>query len=120
MSAPFFQSAAELVKQLSDARERTLALVGDLDGNQWFGPRLVIVNPPLWELGHLGWFQERWCLRYNDSVMLSPSILRHADELYDSATVAHDTRWDLPLPGDRKSTRLNSSHSRASRMPSSA
>ncbi|MGH8753390.1 MAG: selenoneine synthase SenA [Burkholderiales bacterium] len=99
MSAPLSQHVADLGKQLCDARERTLALVNDLDGNQWFGPRLAIVNPPLWELGHLGWFQERWCLRYNGSVMLSPSILRHADELYDSAMVAHDTRWGLPLPG---------------------
>ena len=27
---------------------------------------------------------------------------------------------EIPLPGDRKSTRLNSSHSGESRMPSSA
>ena len=33
-------------------------------GEQLLGPRLAIVNPPLWEIGHLGWFQERWCLRY--------------------------------------------------------
>jgi len=98
MSVAFPHLDADLGKQLCDARERTLALVSELDGSQWFGPRLAIVNPPLWELGHVGWFQERWCLRYNGTQVLSPSILLHADELYDSATVAHDTRWDLPLP----------------------
>ena len=98
MNAPSSLHAADLGKQLRDARERTLALVGDLGGNQWFGPKLAIVNPPLWELGHVGWFQERWCLRDNGSATLFPSIMARADKLYDSATVAHDTRWDLPLP----------------------
>jgi iron(II)-dependent oxidoreductase len=35
-------------------------------------------------------------LRADES--LSQSLLDGADGLYDSATVAHDTRWDLPLP----------------------
>ena len=91
MNAPLSLRETELGKQLRDARERTLALVRDLDGNQWLGPKLAIVNPPLWELGHVGWFQERWCLRYNGSAALSPSIMPQADQLYDSATVAHDT-----------------------------
>ena len=26
-------------------------------------PQIRIVNPPLWEIGHVAWFQERWCLR---------------------------------------------------------
>ena len=30
------------------------------------------------------------------------SILPNADRLYDSATVAHATRWDLPLPSFRE------------------
>ncbi|HVS27734.1 MAG TPA: selenoneine synthase SenA [Burkholderiales bacterium] len=98
MNARLSPHPADLEKHLQDARERTLALLSDFEGSQWLGPRLAIVNPPLWELGHLGWFQERWCLRYNASSSLLPSILPHADELYDSAVVAHDTRWDLPLP----------------------
>jgi iron(II)-dependent oxidoreductase len=61
------------------------------------------VNPPLWELGHVAWFQEFWCLRRRAPDSVSDSILRGADALYDSAKVAHDTRWDLPLP-DLKAT----------------
>ncbi len=52
----------------------------------------------------MGWFQERWCLRQRDDGSLGDSILPDADRLYDSSTVAHDTRWDLPLP-DLKATR---------------
>jgi iron(II)-dependent oxidoreductase len=43
---------------LRDARGRTLSLISDLRGEQLVGPRLPIVNPPLWEVGHVGWFQE--------------------------------------------------------------
>ena len=63
-----------LQHMLLDARERTLALVHDLAGEQLLGPRLAIVNPPLWEIGHLGWFQERWCLRRRDDGALAPSL----------------------------------------------
>jgi iron(II)-dependent oxidoreductase len=91
-------TSSEIMAALRDARERTLMLVRDLEGTQWWGPKLSIVNPPLWEIGHLAWFQEHWCLRHRKNAELLPSILRNADQLYDSAKVAHDTRWDLPLP----------------------
>ena len=79
---------------LVDARTRSLALVKDLDDAQWLGPRLAIVNPLLWEVGHLGWFQEFWTLRHARG---DAPLLAQGDALYDSARVAHDTRWDLPL-----------------------
>jgi iron(II)-dependent oxidoreductase len=84
---------------LLDARGRTLATAYDFEPSQLFGPRLRIVNPALWELGHLAWFQERWCLRRDARAeALRPSLILNADRLYDSAAVAHDTRWSLPLP----------------------
>src|SRR5215831_12241180 len=87
-----------LSSQVRDARERTRALTRDLEGPQLFGPNLAIVNPIVWELGHVAWFQERWCLRLRPDESLSESVLEGADALYDSAKVAHDLRWDLPLP----------------------
>jgi len=69
-----------------------------IDGERLLGPQLAIVNPPLWEIGHVGWFQEHWCLRWRNGKELAPSILPNADALYNSSTVAHDTRWGLPLP----------------------
>ena len=46
----------------------------------------------------MAWFQEFWCLRQRDTGVPGESILHGADALYDSAKVAHDTRWTLPLP----------------------
>src|SRR2546430_4292367 len=83
-----------LAAALRDARARTLELVIDLDDARWMGPRLEIVNPILWEAGHVAWFQEFWTLRHARG--RSPAI-PGVDALYDSAKVAHDTRWDLPL-----------------------
>src|SRR5262249_26109754 len=77
-----------------EARRRTLALVSDLSDQQLIGPRLGIVNPLLWEIGHVSWFQEYWVLRHLGGC---PPILPDGDALYDSAKVAHETRWDIPL-----------------------
>jgi len=87
---------AELIRELRGARERTRGVVDDLAGSRELGPKLAIVNPPRWEVGHVGWFQEFWCLRQGSEAR--PSILPNADALYNSATVPHDTRWELPLP----------------------
>ncbi len=85
---------AQLIETLRETRSRTLELVTDLSDEQLIGPRLQIVNPLQWEIGHLAWFQEFWVLRHFGGQL---PILKHGDELYDSARVAHDTRWDLPL-----------------------
>ena len=96
--------AAALERDLLDARARAIRVTADLDGERLLGPKLAIVNPPLWEIGHVAWFQEHWCLRWRADGTLADSILPGADALYDSSAVAHDTRWNLPLP-DLKSTR---------------
>src|SRR4030095_7375368 len=85
---------AQLIEALKETRARTLELVDDLNETELMGPRLKIVNPLRWEIGHLAWFQEFWVLRHFGK---QPPILKHGDDLYDSARVAHDTRWDLPL-----------------------
>ena len=90
---------AQLIAWVSEARQRTLQLIADLDDDQLLGPRLEIVNPLLWEIGHVAWFQEKWVLRRGGE----PPIRPDADDLYDSAAVAHDRRWELPLP-DREDT----------------
>jgi iron(II)-dependent oxidoreductase len=88
-----------LLAELRSAREWTRRVADDLGGERELGPRLAIVNPPRWEIGHVGWFQEWWCLR--NAREERASILPNADRLYNSATVAHDTRWELPLPSFR-------------------
>src|SRR5215475_8103168 len=88
-------TTVQLTRELQDARQRTLALIADLDDEQMIGPRLAIVNPLRWEIGHVAWFQEYWLLRH---LLGHAPTLDTGDALFDSAKVAHDTRWDLPLP----------------------
>src|SRR5437762_13979348 len=85
---------AAITESLREARRRTISLVDDLNDEQMMGPRLEIVNPLLWEIGHIAWFQEYWVLRHLNH---RAPILEGADTLYDSARVAHETRWDLRL-----------------------
>ncbi len=91
---------AELAAWVRDAREHTFELVADLTDPQLFGPRLAILNPLIWEIGHIAWFQEKWVLRGAAGEL---PLRADGDALYDSAAVPHDVRWDLRLPS-RKET----------------
>ena len=85
-----------------DARDKTIRLIGDLSDEQLMGPHLRIVNPLMWEIGHVAWFQEKWVLRH----LFHESPGRpDVDQMYDSAAVAHDTRWQLPLPSRAETLR---------------
>jgi ergothioneine biosynthesis protein EgtB len=88
----------QLIDRLGQARDRLRELIDALPAEGWLGPRAEHLNPPLWEFGHVVWFQERWCLRAKPDGHFADSMLPGADALYDSSTVPHDTRWDLPLP----------------------
>ena len=96
---------------LMDARNHTLHLFAQyqksLEGVNYVVPPLAAVNPPLWELGHIGWFQEWWIGRNIQRALggrCEPaharlaSIEPQADRWWDSSHVAHDTRWTLDLP----------------------
>jgi gamma-glutamyl hercynylcysteine S-oxide synthase len=95
MNAQNSPVSSEMYSALREGQERTLELVQDLSDELMLGPRLKIINPPLWEIGHMAFFQEFWVLRHAHGQV---PILRNGDELYDSAKVAHATRWDIPLP----------------------
>ncbi|HXI24721.1 MAG TPA: selenoneine synthase SenA [Pyrinomonadaceae bacterium] len=89
------ETTNDCIDALRDARSCTLDLISDLNDEQMIGPRLDIVNPLRWEIGHMAWFQEYWLLRH---LAGSQPLLASGDALYDSARVAHETRWNLPLP----------------------
>jgi len=84
-----------LAAQLNETRARTRRLTEDLSTPQLMGPMLPIVNPVLWEIGHVGWFHEYWTLRHAHG---EAPLIGRSDQLWNSSTVAHDTRWDLDLP----------------------
>lgn len=105
---------AKLAAALVDARERTLRQFAAFE--RALGPGLRVpctpeLNPPLWELGHVGWFADWWIARNPQlalGVQADPLALRSparqatrgidADALYDSSAIAHDQRWQLNLP----------------------
>ena len=92
-----------LGEALRDARARTLAIYAHLDLEALDVPCIPTVNLPLWELSHIAWFQEYWCLRYSrekGGAARAPLEAR-ADELFDSARVPHRSRWQLDYPSTR-------------------
>ncbi len=96
---------------LMDSRNHTLRWIGVYEAvlaeRNWQVPLLAEINPPLWELGHIGWFQESWIARNiqrNRGCLADPlaprlaSIETQADRWYDSSNIPHDSRWTLDLP----------------------
>lgn len=84
-----------ITDQLQNAHERTMLLIDGLTSEQLIGPLLPTVNPLRWEIGHAAYFYEYWILRKH---FKQASLRPDSDNLYDSITIAHDDRWDLPLP----------------------
>ena len=96
---------------LMDARNHTLRWLSvyeaALAATGWQVPMQPGLNPPLWEAGHIGWFQEYWIGRHvqrlrgtacDPTGIRLASIEPRADGWYDSSTVPHDSRWSLDLP----------------------
>ena len=98
--------ATALAQALRASRQDTLALFA-LGQAACAGvvPQRPELNPPLWELGHIGWFQTWWLARNAQrglGAQADPNALRPGDAgdaLYNSSQVPHDSRWALPLPG---------------------
>lgn len=88
-------AADRLITALLDARSVELALLDGLTDAELLGPRGHFVEPPIWETGHVGWFQEYWILRRLDG---AESLLPGSDGIYDSFHVSYKRRWDHPFP----------------------
>jgi iron(II)-dependent oxidoreductase len=88
-------NADTLIDALLDARSVELSLVNGLTDEQLLGPQGHFVEPPIWEIGHVGWFQEYWILRRLDGVA---SLLPGSDGIYDAFHVSYKQRWDHAFP----------------------
>jgi gamma-glutamyl hercynylcysteine S-oxide synthase len=107
--------ASQLAGALAASRRDTLASFAAFERalQQLAVPRQPTLNPPLWELGHIGWFQEFWIARNpqrglgaaaDPQANRSAPLRVDADQLYDSSQVPQASRWSLPLP-DASATR---------------
>ncbi len=99
LARPLVDARASLRRRFDAGRA---ALAGALEIR--YAPEL---NPPLWELGHVAWFEERWLARNpqrlrgaaaDPECALAAPALAGADALYDSSRVEHTRRWHLDLP----------------------
>jgi len=88
-------SGRQLIDALLDARSVELELIAGLSDAEMLGPRDHFIEPPIWEIGHVGWFQEYWILRRLDG---TESLLPGSDSIYDSFHVSYKKRWDHPFP----------------------
>ena len=88
-------TAETLIAALLDARRVELALLDDLTETQMLGRRAHFLEPPIWEMGHIGWFQEYWLLRRLDG---AESLLPGSDAIYDSFNGSYTRRWDHQFP----------------------
>ncbi len=113
-NSPLLRTAGKdlLSLALIDARNHTLRWLSVYEAGlaaiDWRVPMLPELNPPLWEAGHIGWFQEHWIGRHvqrqrgtacDPTGIRLASMLPQADAWYDSSAVSHESRWSLGLPG---------------------
>ena len=85
-----------LAQWLEESNGVTRQILASLTPEECLVPQLDILNPPLWEFGHLTWFHEFWVHR--DGQESKPSIMKDADYLFNSSEMSHQDRWSTPMP----------------------
>jgi ergothioneine biosynthesis protein EgtB len=96
---------------LMDARNHSLHLAGEFEAAAQAEELELLVPPdvssPLWELGQVGWFQERWIgrnLQRHRGLACDPqaarlaSIMPLADSCWEHARAGADVIWIADLP----------------------
>ncbi|MDA0799503.1 MAG: selenoneine synthase SenA [Chloroflexi bacterium] len=95
MTAVMPFTSIDLCHLLEERRMHELELLTDLTDEQLRGVAMRDAERPIWELGHVGWFQEYWILRHLDGA--DPSMVG-SDALYDSAKMYTHERGELAFP----------------------
>lgn len=113
LDSPLMRSAGREVLSLAlmDARNHTLRIFGQyqqaLEPVRFAVPPSPQLSPPLWMLGHVGWFQEWWIgrnvqraqgTRCTSGHTRLASMEPNADRWWAPASVSHQQRWSLDLP----------------------
>lgn len=86
---------ASIRSRFEDVRERTLSLVAPLDWPVLRKQHVPILSPMVWDLGHIGQFEEMWLL--GELAGAEPLTRGYAD-MFDPAKNPRPTRDGLPLP----------------------
>ena len=84
-----------LVLALSTARGRTLGLLDPLDDDALFRQHSPLMSPLVWDLAHIGNYEDQWLLR----ALGDPGLGARYDEIYDAFRHPRRTRSQLDLLG---------------------
>jgi iron(II)-dependent oxidoreductase len=88
-------AAAEIAHLLGEARERTLLLVAPLTAVDLRRQHDALMSPIVWDLGHIGHFEEVWLLEKLDGTETASEGLRGIYNPFENPRAVRDS---LPLP----------------------
>jgi iron(II)-dependent oxidoreductase len=91
----------EAVAALTEARERTLALVASISEVNLERVHSKLMSPLVWDLGHIAAFEDLWLgHRYGDRALLRDGLA----EIYDAFETPREARGDLDFlhPGEAR------------------
>ena len=88
-----------LLAALTDARRLELEIFDGVAESQLLGEKAHFLEPPIWEIGHVGWFQEYWILRRLDG---AEPLRPGSDGIYDSFNTPYRLRWEHRYPSRRE------------------
>ena len=92
--APTVASAADAVQALTEARERTLALVESVSDEDLERVHSPLMSPLAWDLGHIAAFEDLWLThRFAGQPLLRGELL----DVYDAFETPRAGRGQLPF-----------------------
>ena len=94
MTAPL--TAAAIAAELEASRARSLALLASLDEADLTRQISPLMSPLVWDLAHIGNYEELWLLR---AVAGVPALRPEIDSLYDAFEHPRAERPSLPILG---------------------
>ncbi len=93
---PLSLDAAQMLQAMGAARERTLALVSDLDEQQLERVHSPIMSPLVWDLGHIAAYEDLWLgHRYGGLELLRGELAT----LYDAFETPRAVRGEIEALG---------------------
>jgi gamma-glutamyl hercynylcysteine S-oxide synthase len=95
-NTPLSPDAAQVLQALAATRERTLALVAELDDEQLERVHSPIMSPLVWDLGHIAAYEDLWLgQRYGGLELLRPELAT----LYDAFETPRAVRGEIEALG---------------------
>ena len=86
---------ARIVRELEDARRRSLALLEPLDDDGLLRQHSPLMSPLVWDLAHVGNYEDQWLLRS----LGAPGVGDRYDDIYDAFRHPRRDRPSLPMLG---------------------